>query len=172
MRGWFPRHWKCRLVSEIGGKLSGIESLYLLPYHLTTLQLLRLFLCIRMVLGYIGCAVPLNFLLLFKRAESLALVFIIIYCGSWPWKSCPCAGALELMLIWKALFCWIAILFAGVGEKHLVEEFLTASANKKIRTNKNTFCNSIVEEEFLTVTLVLTSITSYQMFWIWKGTIH
>lgn len=39
-------------------------------------------------------------------------------------------------------------------------------------TNKNTFCNSTVEEEFLIVTLVLTSITSYQMFWIWKGTIH
>lgn len=35
MRGWFPRHWKCRLVSEIGGKLSRIESLYPLLYHLT-----------------------------------------------------------------------------------------------------------------------------------------
>lgn len=60
----------------------------------------------------------------------------------------------------------------ALGKKHLIEEFLTASANKKIMTNKNTFCNSIVEEEFLTVTLVLTSITSYQISWIWKGTIH
>lgn len=35
MRDWFPRHWKCGVASEVVNNLAGIQSVYLLPYHLT-----------------------------------------------------------------------------------------------------------------------------------------